>query len=220
MHDKPALLVVAHGTKSAAGSATTAALLTAIAAARPDVSVSLCFLDVVGPSLPDALELASGPTVVLPLLLSTGFHVLTDIPAAVASRPGVVIARHLGPDPLLVDALVDRLAEARHGGAASTVLVGAGSSRAEAAAELAETGALLSARVRRPVTVLTMASDLRRGLTAQRPPVEVATYLLAEGQFVSTLRDAADGIATVAEPIGVHPALVALVWARYDAAVD
>jgi len=220
MHDKPALLVVAHGTKSPAGSATTSALVRAIAAVRPDVPVSLCFLDVVGPSLPDALQIAGGPTVVVPLLLSTGYHVLTDIPVAAAGRPDVVIARHLGPDPLLVDALVDRLAEAGPGGAASTVLVGAGSSRAEAAAELAETGALLSARVRRPVTVLTMAGDLRRGLTAQRAPVEVAAYLLAEGQFVSNLRDAADGIAAVAEPIGVHPALVALVWARYDEAVD
>jgi sirohydrochlorin ferrochelatase len=27
-------------------------------------------------------------------------------------------------------------------------------------------------------------------------------------------------VATVAEPIGVHPALVELVWSRYDEALD
>lgn len=220
MHGNPALLVVAHGTRSPAGSATTAQLVAAVAAARPGITVGLCFLDVAAPSLPDTLARISTPTVVVPLLLSTGYHVLTDIPAAVAGRPEVRVARHLGPDPLLVEALVDRLAAARAGEPCSTVLVGAGSSRAEAAAELAATGALLAARVGRPVPVLTMADDLRTGLAAQPGPVEVATYLLAEGQFVTTLRAAADGIATVAEPIGVHPALVELVWARYDAGLD
>jgi sirohydrochlorin ferrochelatase len=216
MHGNPALLVVAHGTRSAAGSATTAQLVSAVASARPDVPVELCFLDVAAPSLPDTLARVATPSVVVPLLLSTGYHVLTDIPAAVAGRPDVRVARHLGPDPLLVDALVARLAAARAGRPRSTVLVGAGSSRAEAAAELAATGELLAARLGRPVPVLTMADDLRAGLVAQPGPVEVATYLLAEGQFVTTLRAAADGIATVADPIGVHAALVALVWARYD----
>jgi sirohydrochlorin ferrochelatase len=48
------------------------------------------------------------------------------------------------------------------------------------------------------------------------PPVEIATYLLAGGEFHEGLRQAAAGIATVAEPIGVHPALVQLVLQRYD----
>jgi sirohydrochlorin ferrochelatase len=47
--------------------------------------------------------------------------------------------------------------------------------------------------------------------------VRVATYLLTEGQFVDSLRAAADGLGTVADPLGVHPALVRLVWQRFDA---
>jgi sirohydrochlorin ferrochelatase len=47
--------------------------------------------------------------------------------------------------------------------------------------------------------------------------VRVATYLLAEGQFVTSLHEAASGLGTVAPPLGVHPALVRLVWERYDA---
>jgi sirohydrochlorin ferrochelatase len=222
MPELPTLLLAAHGTHSAAGSATTAALLTAIATARPDVPVSLCFLDVAAPRLADALPAESRPTVVVPLLLSTGFHVLQDIPAVVAGRPHVRVARHLGPDPLVIDALVDRLAAVRGTApVASTVLVGAGSSNPAAAGDLARAADQLAARLGRPVLVLTLGDDVRAGLAGAIAPVEVATYLLADGQFVDTLHAAAAsaGVATVADPIGVHPALVALVLARYDEAL-
>jgi sirohydrochlorin ferrochelatase len=209
----PRLLVVAHGTASPDGSATTARLVDAIRTARPQIAVDLCFLDVVTPRLPDALD--ERPTVLVPLLLSTGYHVQSDIPAAIAPYPNVRVARHLGPHPLLVDALVDRLGPIAAG--ESAALVGAGSSRPEAADELAETGRLLAARLDRPVLVRTLGDDVRSALEALAQPVRVATYLLAEGQFVTSLREAASGLGTVAPPLGVHPALVRLVWERYDA---
>jgi len=209
----PRLLLVAHGTASPAGSATTARLVDALRAARPTIPVDLCFLDVVAPRLPDVLD--DRPTVLVPLLLSTGYHVQTDIPAAVAAFPAVRVARHLGPDDRLVDALVDRLGPVP--GAARIVLVGAGSRRPEARAELDETARRLGAALRRDVAVFTMGDDLRAAF-AERAPVVVATYLLAEGQFVDTLEAAADGLGTVAPPLGVHPALVELVWQRYDEA--
>jgi sirohydrochlorin ferrochelatase len=215
----PRLLIAAHGTESPVGSATTAALTHAVAAARPDVPVALCFLDVVAPSLTEALDAEPGPTVVVPLLLSTGYHVQSDIPAAVAGRQDVRVARHLGPDPALTDALAERLAEAR--GAASpnsTVLVGIGSSRSEARAELEECARQLSVQLGRDVAVLTMLDDLRAAFAALPDPAEVATYLLADGHFLTKLRAAAEGLAIVAEPLGVHPTLVELVLRRYDEA--
>ena len=211
----PRLLAVAHGTASPAGSATTARLVDAIRAARPDVAVDLCFLDVVAPRLPDVLD--ERPTIVVPLLLSTGYHVQTDIPAAVAGYPAVRVARHLGPDPLLVDALLDRLPTGSRG---SVALVGAGSSRPEAADELAEMGAMLGGPLGTWVRVLTLGENVRSALGELPPPVRVATYLLAEGQFVTSLHAAAAGLATVGEPLGVHPALVRLVWQRYEAAAE
>jgi sirohydrochlorin ferrochelatase len=215
VNESPPLLVVAHGTASALGSSTTAALVEAIAAARRSVPVSLCFLDVATPRLPEALMALPGPAVLVPLLLSTGYHVQTDIPAAVTGRADVRVARHLGPHPLLTEALMDRLPT----GADEVVLVGSGSSRPEAAGELAGAAALLGNRLGRSVQVLTMADDLRARL-AQLAPVRVATYLLAEGRFVDMLREAASGLAAVADPIGVHPALVELVWTRYDEMLD
>jgi sirohydrochlorin ferrochelatase len=212
MHDTGRrLLIVAHGTASAAGSATTDRLVDAVRAARPGTTVDLAFLDVAHPRLPGVLD--ERPTIAVPLLLSTGYHVQSDIPAAVAPYPAVRVARHLGPHPLLVDALVDRLPP----GDGAVVLVGAGSSRPEARAELDETGRLLAQRLGQPVAVRTMADDLPRVL-AERAPVRVATYLLTEGRFVDTLRAAADGSGPVAEPLGVHPALVRLVWERFDEA--
>jgi sirohydrochlorin ferrochelatase len=222
MADMPTLLVAAHGTSSRAGSATTAALVDAAAAARPDVDVSLCFLDVAAPRLANALA-GPRPTVVVPLLLSTGFHVLVDIPAAVAGHPEVRVARHLGPDALVIDALLDRLATVRGAAAVSTtVLAGAGSSNPAAADELASAAQLLAERLGRPVEVLALGQDFRTRLSGLAAPVEVATYLLADGQFAACLRAAAAAadVHIVADPIGVHPALVTLVLARYDEALD
>jgi sirohydrochlorin ferrochelatase len=207
------LLVVAHGTASGEGSATTARLVAAIAAARPSVPVALCYLAVAAPRLPDALD--DTPTVVVPLLLSTGYHVQSDIPAAVAGRPATIVARHLGPHPLLADALADRLPP----DARSTALVAAGSTRPEAAAELAAAADLLAARLGTPVAALTLGAQLRPALAALPAPARVATYLLAEGQFATALREAAAGVAAVAEPLGAHPKLVELVWTRYDDAL-
>jgi sirohydrochlorin ferrochelatase len=212
----PRLLVTAHGTRSATGSATTSALVAAIAAARPDVQVSLCFLDVASPSLADALDALDAPVVVVPLLLSTGYHVQTDIPAIVTGRRDVAVAHHLGPDPLVVEALVDRLGRSD---AASTALVGIGSSRAEARVEIDAAAGRLDARLGHHVTVATLDEDVRAVLSDLDAPVQVATYLLAEGRFLDALRTSAAGIATVADPIGVHPALVRLVLSRYDEAL-
>jgi sirohydrochlorin ferrochelatase len=209
----PRLLAVAHGTASPAGLATIDALIEAVRAERPGVAVDLCFLDVATPRLADALD--ERETIVVPLLLSTGYHVQSDIPAAVAGFPRVRVARHLGPDPLLAEALADRLGEVPDDTA--VVLVAAGSSRAEAADEVRAAARLLTERLGRPVRALTLADDVRAEVAPG--PVRIATYLLTEGQFVTSLRDAVRGIGSVAPPIGVHPALVRLVWTRYDAAL-
>jgi sirohydrochlorin ferrochelatase len=211
------LLLAAHGTRSPTGSATTRALADAVAATRPDVPVALCFLDVVEPSLATALdEHAAADVIVVPLLLSAGYHVTTDIPAVVADRPKVRVARHLGPDPAVVQAVADRLHEAGGTGHGSTVLAVIDSSRASAHAETASAANVLAGLLDRSVDVLPLNSRAGDTIAALPQPVEVAVYLLAEGGFLDLVRAA--GAAVVAEPIGVHPAIVDLVWARYDAA--
>ena len=119
----PRLIAAAHGTKSAAGLATLAELADLIRRARPASRSTLCYLDVLEPSLRSRAGRRSGPSVVVPMLLSTGYHVAHDIPSVTAGRPEVRVADRLGPDPLLSSALVDRLAEAGWDGGRLIALV-------------------------------------------------------------------------------------------------
>jgi sirohydrochlorin ferrochelatase len=213
------LVVAAHGTHSPAGTATTFALVEAVRAARPRQAVDLCFVDVAAPRLADVLD--ARPTVVVPLLLSTGVHVQSDIPAVAARFPSVRVARHLGPHPLLTDVLVERLGPVSD--STAVVLVGAGSSRTGADAELAEAARLLGERLGRPVPARTLSDDWPADPPERRqraPRVRVSTYLLAEGHFLDALTARAGGTVEVAPPLGVHSALVELVWRRYDAALS
>ena len=214
---RPALLIAAHGTASTPGLATTRAIAAAVASRLPGVAVSLCFLDVATPSLASALEMINGPVVVVPLVLSSGYHVRTDIPAVVAGRADVRVTPHLGPAPALADVLAARLREAASGRqAASTAMVAIGSSREEARAEVAAMAALLGERVGRPVHVVPLFGDVRGALSDLPQPVEVAAYLLAEGTFSRSLDEAVEGLGWVAAPIGADPAVADLVVDRFQ----
>jgi len=211
------LLIAAHGTTSAAGSATTRAMTDAVAAQRPGLRVELCFLDVARPTLTEALDAIAGDVIVVPLLLSAGFHVTTDIPAVVAGRRNVRMARHLGPDPLVIRAVADRLAEARGATVpASTALAAVASTRPSAHGEVDAARAALEVELGRKVTLLALGPDVQATLDALAQPVEIAVYLLAEGTFLTELGRIAASTAVVAEPIGAHPALIEAVLARYD----
>ncbi|MCQ7029814.1 CbiX/SirB N-terminal domain-containing protein, partial [Escherichia coli] len=72
-------------------------------------------VDVQPPTVVDVVAglAASGQAaVVVPLLLSGGYHVHVDIAGAVAGSARTVAARPLGPDPRLVAVLHDRLLRA------------------------------------------------------------------------------------------------------------
>jgi sirohydrochlorin ferrochelatase len=66
---------------------------------------------VLGPSVADVLSEADGPVTLVPLFLASGYHVQTDIPAAVteAGRSDITVTPALGPDPALIDVAFDRL---------------------------------------------------------------------------------------------------------------
>uniref|UniRef100_UPI003F496355 sirohydrochlorin chelatase n=1 Tax=Promicromonospora sp. CA-294714 TaxID=3240019 RepID=UPI003F496355 len=173
------LVGTSHGTDDPAGQAAVRALLDGVRAARPELDVREAFVDVQQPEVGDVLAGAvrdavaggasdGGPAaVVVPLLLSTGYHVRHDIAQAVAavnasgedSAEGgtAVAAEPLGPHPLLVDILADRYAaaEAAHGPFRpddTVVLAAAGSSVAAAATAVEEVTSALAQRLGRPVT--------------------------------------------------------------------
>lgn len=228
----PALLAISHGTSSPAGQRAVAALVDAVARSLPDVTVRLGHVDVQQPDVAASLDaLPPGrPVVIVPLLLSAGYHVRTDLVEQSAGRPDVTIAPALGPDPRLVDGLVARLEPLAPSPGDAVVLAVAGSSDDRANDDCREIGRMLGARLDREVTVgFLAAADPRldaaiAGAGSAGTRVVVADYLLAPGYF-HDLAVRLAGNAPVAPPLlgDDEPAasLVDLVIDRYrDAMTD
>ena len=173
------------------------------------------------------LAAAGRPAIVVPLLLSGGYHVHVDIAGAVADAEGAVAARPLGPDPRLAEVLHDRLVEA--GGdprepLTAVVLAAAGSSDPRSVADVENTADLLQRTWAGPVTTGygSAASPTVRDavLTARRggaARVVVASYLLAPGHFHDKLGGA--GADAVTAPLLPDDRIAAVLLDRYDAAL-
>ncbi len=215
------LVTVAHGTRTAAGNLV-AAELTEAAGERLGVEVTTSYVELCDPLFADVIASVDTPAVVVPLLLSTGYHLRHDLPAAVdaASRADLVhLGGALGPDPLLASAQVDRLREAGATPGQPVVLVAAGSSDPLATADLEGAAMLLAHAWGAPVRLATLSGLGSRPEHVVRAGDAVSPYLLATGHFHRKARhDAlAAGASVVADVIGPHPLLVDLVCARASA---
>jgi sirohydrochlorin ferrochelatase len=226
-----ALVLVAHGSADPRARAAAARLTADVAALHPG-PVCTGFLDHDVPDLGSALLDAASraeEVVVVPLLLSSGFHAKVDVPAAVslaaarAPRTRFLTAPPLGPHPLLTAALKDGLEAV---GVASddatwgVVLGGVGSSDAAGTDDVASAAALLG--VGSAWRVLpgfatsaqpSVAQSVGHLLASGASRVAVAPYVLFPGRLPDLIA-ATDGVAAVAGPIGAHPALVRLVLSR------
>jgi sirohydrochlorin ferrochelatase len=223
----PVLLAVAHGSRDPAAQECVLALTRRVATLAPGTRVATAFVQNAAPSLAvglhDAVAQAGADgVVVVPLLLSSGYHLSSDI-AGAARAAGVRLAAPLGPGRRLVRPLADRLAEAGVPGQVPVVLAAAGSRDPRALADIRRQAAMLAAHRHAPV-VAAFASAARptvdeavsflAGLTGQ--PVAVASYLLAPGLFHDRLRHGAGR--WVSAPIGDHPAAAELVLDSFRAA--
>jgi sirohydrochlorin ferrochelatase len=222
---RPALIAVAHGSGHPEAAPTVAALARQVRRLAPVIDIRIAFVQHSSPSLRQALADAGENAVVVPLLLSAGYHLTNDI-AAETRRPhrgAQRVAGPLGPDHLLVTALAHRLDEAGVPKDAAVVLAAAGSADPRAADQIAAQADLLSAELSAPVRVAFAASgqptvadavaDLRASTGG---PVAVASYLLAPGHFHDHLSKS--GADWVTDPLGDHPAVAALIIDRYRAA--
>ncbi len=193
--------------------------------------VRTAFVDVLGPSPSEVLrdltdaEGESVPAVVVPAFLASGYHVYQDVPREVAEsgHPEVAVTSAMGPDPALARIMAMRLRTAGWRPGDAVVFAAAGSSDARARQDVRRAAGMLAEHLGVPVRIGYVATgaprvpevvaELRES-GAER--VFIASYLLAHGLFQQRLHEAgADG---VAEPIGVHPAVVRLITDRYRAA--
>lgn len=225
------LVACSHGTRSPDGRAEIARIRAALAATLPGVRVREAFVDVEHPEVAGVVEsaLSEGPVVVVPLLLSTGFHTSVDIAAAVRHHSGAAAAHALGPHELLVRVLRERLAEATGGDAGHrpgdhVVLAAAGSSDPDSAAAVRRMRDLLAARL--PCTVSTgygagCSPSIPQAVAAARKAgarrVIAASYVLAPGHFADLVRAA--GADLVTAPLGAHQGVVRVTVQRYREAL-
>ena len=212
----PVLVTVAHGTRHGTGNEVAAAV-TAAAGERLGTPAVASYVELCEPAFADVLAGLSQPAVVVPLLLSTGFHVRVDLPEAVAGASApVTMGSPLGPDPLLARAQVDRLREAGAEPGSPLVLLAAGSSDPLATPDLRAAADLLGELWGGEVRVATLTALGERPGSVVRAGDAVSPYLLSPGSFAERARREAlaAGAAVVADVIGPHPAVVDLVVER------
>lgn len=150
-----ALLIVGHGTTDEAG-VEQFGWLVDLVRDQTDADVEGGFLELASPPIQDAVSrlVAAGHTTVdvVPLVLVAAGHSKGDIPAALererVRHPGLTFryGRPLGPHPLLLEDLTDRLAgvvAAEGWSDTAVVLVGRGATDPDANAEVAKVARLL-----------------------------------------------------------------------------
>ncbi len=224
---RPALVAVSHGTRDPAGPAAVESLLNDVRRRLPGVAVITAWVEQVAPGVDRVMSQMRRPAVVVPLLLSTGYHVTIDVPAAAArSRGPVHVAAPLGPDRLLARAMTARLRSAGARWGDAVVLAAAGSSDPAGMADIRRAAELLRSEWGPAVAhaclsgdgpgVPEVVEDLRQAGAGR---VCVAPYLLAPGRFASRLTGLGSvaGVTAIAPVLGGHRLVADLVVLRYQA---
>ena len=215
-------LLVAHGTRKAAGVAMIADLAERVTA-QLGQPVRVAFVDVLGPTPADVLSsLPAGPAVVVPAFLASGYHVRVDMPAYIeaSGHPDVTVTEALGPSPHIVRVLIDRLVESGWRPSDSVIMTAAGTSDPRAKRDIRITATLLSAALGRRVEIAYAATGEPRvadAVAALRSRgasrVVIASYLLADGLFQDRLHGS--GADVVTAPLGTHPGVARLIANRF-----
>ncbi|MFJ8792679.1 sirohydrochlorin chelatase [Streptomyces sp. NPDC102462] len=239
---RPALVVIAHGSRDPRHAATVHALVRRVRSLRPGLRVATGFLDFDAPSVHTVLESLAAEgvrdVVALPLLLTRAFHAKADVPAVLREAPPRLRIRQadvLGPSPLLLAALERRLREAGVAPAdkpsTGVVLASAGSTDPEAIAVIAS----IAREWRRSGWRAVRPAFASAGSPAGFPPTEeavrelrglgcarvaVAPYVLAPGFLPDRIvRGARDADADVlADVLGAAPEVARVVLERYGSA--
>lgn len=223
----PTLIACSHGTRSPSGQVAIRALIDQVRTLLPHVRVLEAFVDVQEPAVADVVAdaVAEGPVVVVPVLLSTGFHTKVDIAEAVAPYGDrAVAAAPLGPHDLLALTLESRLEEVRLAADDSLILAAAGSTDPAAADAVRIVAGRLANCLHRPVTVAFAAGAQPRigdAVAAARADgaerVVVASYVLAPGYFADVVSGA--GADVVTAPLAPDVRVAGVIAERYSEAV-
>jgi sirohydrochlorin ferrochelatase len=203
------LVLAAHGSADSRFAETMKSLASQITAMRPTLEVRIGYLDHGPTALADVCD---EDCVVVPALLTNGYHVHIDIPA---NARGAVIARSLGPDRRLATVMARRLGAAGWHGQQPVVLAAAGSVDDQALGDARAAAADLGRELGAPVTAAFIGSGEPR--LRDLSPAAVVPYLIAPGTFFDLVTRCEASI--VAAPLGADPLIAQIVLDRYDHAL-
>jgi sirohydrochlorin ferrochelatase len=202
------LVLAAHGSADPRFADVFASLTVVLAELRPQLDIRVGYLEH-GP--PELATVASPECVVVPVLLSNGYHVHIDIPTNAA---GATIASPIGPDPRLAELMARRLRDAGWRGG-PVLLAAAGSADAQALDDARTAAANLSREIGAEVTAAFIGSGEPKLRDLQG--AAIATYLVAPGRFADIV--SAQAASVVTTPLGADPILAQIILDRYDTAV-
>ena len=248
MADRPSLLVIGHGSRSAAGVADYWSLVDVVRAREPSLPIGGGFIELAHPELDTAIDdlvAAGGRSVVaVPLVLLGAGHLKDDGPSILARarsrHPRVAFhyGRALDIHPLVLAVARDRIVDALEGRSSAdsaVVLVGRGSSDPDANADLHKVARLLQdmsgvAMVEPAFVSLARPSvpdALERCSRLGAATVAVVPYFLFRGVLVDRIGDQARAWTTsapatqvlVGRHLGSEPGIASLVLERYREAL-
>lgn len=222
------LVACSHGTDSPAGRCTVEALVDLVRQRMPDSRVVQAFVDVQEPTVLDVIdqERVLDDVVVVPLLLSVGFHTAVDIADAVRPHDNVRQGEPLGTHPLIAQVLATRLRAAVEGmwlPGDHVVLAAAGSSNPAAVADVTAASEHLARLIPAPITIgyasaidpkigEAVAAARRDGATR----VIAASHVLAPGYFAGLVEKS--GADRVSAPLGADARIAEVIIDRFRSA--
>lgn len=245
------VLLISHGSRDVRARADFQEQVFAVRAALPEKEVRAAVLEFPGEDLPSIRDAAATLVrdgfyrlVVLPMFLFDAGHVRTDIPAELARARqdikgiGIDVLPQIDVSDGLLDVLIARLGDLQAGNKGSecaALIVGAGTSSANANAELYRVGRLLwerkaAALVEVAFVSLTspsIADGLARCAMLGARQVVILPYFLNTGVLARRILPAAEKVGSdlglsvrVAAEIGAHPALIDALAARLNGAIS
>lgn len=221
----PSLVAIAHGSRDRHHEADIEALMDNVRAQRPGLNAVVRYLEFSHPRADDLADLDDHMDVrpvAVPLLLSRGYHLFTDV-VGVARERNFIVAKPLGPDSDLIDVMVDELSLADANLNSPIVLAAAGSTSELGRADVAMVSSMLESRLGVQVatgyvgSVGPHVSDVTLKFRRLGCEFSVCSYLLSRGRFHSSLL--ALGARFVTRPLSSNQSLASLVLRRYDQAL-
>lgn len=248
MTQKPALLVMGHGTKDEQGTKEFFDLLTLTTKLRPDVLVVGGFIEFAKPTINEAVsdlvKTGTRSIVVVPLVLLGATHQKNDGPALVSfgkeisTNVSFTYARPLGIHPKILNIVKDSIKGALANlspGEKGVLIVGRGSTDPDANSDLYKIARLLSddpdiGRIVEPSFISLTDPSVKQGLerlsSLSFNKIAVVPYFLFDGILVQRIYDQAlqYGLETKTEifngkHIGAKKEIGQLIWERYDEAL-